>query len=326
MITAFHRFLQNFTPYIFGFCLLMLTLTSIPLVPVQAQSISDLNVLSLECIFPNQPKPDGGTCSDDEALLTQVLTFLRNLAGILAVLVFMYGGYKYFFGGLTGDAAGGKNAIIAGAVGLVIVLMATIIENLIRGSVTEDGLDSGGIIQFIQEDVVNNFLLPLSSIAAVAVIIFGGYKYMTSGLSSDQKDGLDTVKNGVIGLVVVLLAYPIGALIKSILPTGTEEGESGVVLETSPIVELALNIINGFLIPLSSVISVLFLVLGAYYYMTSNGSEDGVKKGRDAIKNAVIGLVVTLLAATIVQIIVYFIPISGAETPAETTTAFLFLD
>jgi hypothetical protein len=67
------------------------------------------------------------------------------------------------------------------------------------------------------------------------------------------------------------------------------------------------TVINGFLIPLSSVVALLFFVLGGYYWMTSNGDEKQVEKAKDAIKNAVIGLVVTLVSATVVQMIIYFV-------------------
>jgi hypothetical protein len=278
---------------------------------VQAQKISDLNILGVECVFSSQ---EG--CDEGNSLVDQLISFAISISGVVATLVFIYGGYKYFFGGFTGDTAAGKQALISGAIGLVIVLSASFIRTLIAGSVTEDGFNADLIIELISEDIITAILLPLSSVLAVLVIIWGGYKYMLAGLPGEQKDGLDTIKSGVTGLVVVLLAYTITGFIQSTLGPG--DGEFGV--EIDGVLGVAITVINGFLIPLSSVIALFFFVLGGYYWMTSNGEEKQVEKAKEAIKNAVIGLVITLLAATIVQMIIYFVRANVDTAPSNQNT------
>ncbi len=311
MIKLFTKLNQLMTPNLKSFLAFFFMLSfalTIASVQVQAQTISDLNILGVECVFSSQ-----AGCSEDNALVDQLISFAIGISGILATLVFIWGGYQYFFGGFTGDTAAGKQAIISGAIGLVIVLSAGFIREIIGGAVTEDGFNVDGITSLIEDDIIRGILLPLSSVVAVLVIIWGGYKYMFAGLPGDQKDGLDTVKAGVTGLVVILLAFAITGFVQDVLGAGGDE--FGVQIDG--ILGLAVTVINGFLIPLSSVIAVFFFVLGGYYWMTSNGDEKQVEKAKEAIKNAVIGLVITLLAATIVQMIIYFVRANVGDVPSS---------
>jgi hypothetical protein len=300
--------LKSLLSFILGAVMLFAVMSS---VPVAAQSINDLDILGIDCFLPGQLG-----CEAGNTLADQLIDFAINTAGVVAVLVLVYGGYQFFFGAVSGDQAKGRKAVTAGVVGLVIVILARPIRDLIFGV---DGTGEGGLVdegRLNNEPILNlindqilPFLVGLSSVAAVLVIVFGGYKYMTSALSSDQKDGLDLVKNGVIGLVVILLANPIINVVRNTIVTEGEGGEESLVLDTSSIVGTAGVVINNFLVPLSSVVALFFLVLGAYYWITSNGDEGQVKKAQTSIRNAVIGLVVALLGATIVQLIIYFIPL-----------------
>jgi hypothetical protein len=50
-------------------------------------------------------------------------------------------------------------------------------------------------------------------------------------------------------------------------------------------------------------VSVLFLVYGGFLYVTDNGSGDSAKKGQKVLVNAIIGLVIAILAYTVVSVI-----------------------
>ena len=54
---------------------------------------------------------------------------------------------------------------------------------------------------------------------------------------------------------------------------------------------------------LSGMIAVVFVIIGGYQYITSGGNEEQAEKGKKAIINAIIGLVVVMLAYAIVTII-----------------------
>jgi hypothetical protein len=308
-MVTWKKTLHQIISFVVGAVMLLGVSTSIP---VAAQSIQDLDILGIDCLLPGQPG-----CESEETLVEQLIDFAINTAAVVAVVVIIYGGYMFFFGAVSGDQAKGRNAVAAGVTGLAIVLLGRPIVDLLFGSgpgagdgiINDGGLNNEPIIRLL-EDQVLPFMIGLSSVAAIIVIVVGGYKYMTSALASDQKDGLDTIKNGVIGLVVILLANPIINIVSStIQTTDGDTGEQELVLDTTTIVGQAGVIINNFLVPLSSVVALFFLVLGAYYWITSNGDENQVKKAQTSIRNAVIGLVVALLGATIVQLIIFFIPL-----------------
>jgi hypothetical protein len=295
LIKSFKRKLSSILKILSVSVAIVLSIFSSIQLPAHAQRISDLNILGIQCILPGQAGCSGGNLFDN------ILEFMLNLAPALAILVIMWGGYKYFFGALSDDNADGKKTILAGVTGLIIVLSARTIQTVVRGSVTANGFSAVALSGFIGD--ISTFLFTIASVVAVLVIIWGGYKYLFSGLPGDQKDGLDTIKNGVIGLVIVLIAIPIKNIVQLTIGGGQQ-----LNLSTNEIVRSATNLITGFLIPVSTVAAVFFIVLGAYYYITAKGDENQVKKGRDAIQNAVIGLVIALLATTIAQLVVYFIP------------------
>ncbi len=56
-----------------------------------------------------------------------------------------------------------------------------------------------------------------------------------------------------------------------------------------------------FLFGISGSLALLMFMYGGFTWVTSGGSEQRITKGRDIVKNAVIGLVIVFLSAAIVQ-------------------------
>ena len=274
--------------------------------PIQthAQSINDINILGVKCFFPGQQG-----CEEGQNIYDIAIDFGLNLAPFLAVLVIMWGGYKYLFSGLPGELEDGKKSIQNGAIGLAIVLAARGIVAVVRGSVTsgDDGVALGGDFLGTQLEVVSNFLFTVVGALAVLVIMWGGYKYLFSGLPGEQEGGKKSIQNGAIGLVVVLVARPLATVVKGIF--GDDETEGELKLETTSVLNFIKTLVSQFLIPLSSVVTVAFFIVGAYYIITARGDDERISAGRNAIRNAVIGLVIVLLSTTIVNLIVLFLPI-----------------
>lgn len=52
------------------------------------------------------------------------------------------------------------------------------------------------------------------------------------------------------------------------------------------------------------IICVLIIIIAGYFYVTSNGNAANIKRAKDAIFGAIIGLVVILLAFTVTQFII----------------------
>ena len=59
-----------------------------------------------------------------------------------------------------------------------------------------------------------NAVLVVSGIILTVIILIGGYKYLTAGGKKDEVEkAKDWIKNGIIGLVIVLLAYSISSYV-----------------------------------------------------------------------------------------------------------------
>ncbi len=144
---------------------------------------------------------------------------------------------------------------------------------------------------------VSDWLVGLGAPLAVIVIIWGGYQFMTGGTDS-KVQGKKTITNGVIGLVIVISAKVIADVVKK---TVTTEGQDGG-LNTAPAVEILGQIFN-VMTYLSAVVAVIFMVYGGILMITAAGSQEKEKKAKDALKNAVIGLVVVGFSIIIVQIV-----------------------
>lgn len=67
-------------------------------------------------------------------------------------------------------------------------------------------------------------------------------------------------------------------------------------------ISLAINLADK-LLQFLGVFALLFIVVGGIIWMTSGGSADKVKKGKEIIKGAIIGLVIVLVAFTIVRMV-----------------------
>ena len=72
---------------------------------------------------------------------------------------------------------------------------------------------------------------------------------------------------------------------------------------TGELDDTIIGILNG-VIGLLSTVAVIYIIVGGVGYMTSNGDSSKVKKAKDTIFYAVIGLIICALAATIVNFVI----------------------
>lgn len=68
--------------------------------------------------------------------ITYLIQFLLQLAGIIAILFIVYGGYQYVVGGISEDKEAGKKTIRNAIIGLIVALSAWIIVNFIQLALT----------------------------------------------------------------------------------------------------------------------------------------------------------------------------------------------
>jgi len=115
-------------------------------------------------------------------------------------------------------------------------------------------------------------------------------------------------------IILGLIAFsPISVLAskfqEGLTATGAKVPELGAV---QTLQSYAANLIQA-LLGLLGIVFVALLIYGGYYYLTSAGNEEKVKKGKNVLKAAVVGIVIVLSGYTLTTFIVNMI-----ETPVVT--------
>jgi hypothetical protein len=82
-------------------------------------------------------------------------------------------------------------------------------------------------------------------------------------------------------------------------------GGTGIAC-TGNVTELIAQIIN-IMLYFAGIIAVVFIIIGGYRYMTSAGSTEGAGAGKKTLINAIIGLVIVILAYVIVRVVTNFL-------------------
>ena len=91
-----------------------------------------------------------------------------------------------------------------------------------------------------------------------------------------------------------------GKVIDECAIIGPEESGEFSFTKALPRIGLA---ITEILLRVAGIVTVAFVMVGGFKYMTSQGEPDGLKKAQGTVINALIGLAISVLAVTIVSFI-----------------------
>ena len=72
------------------------------------------------------------------------------------------------------------------------------------------------------------------------------------------------------------------------------------------------RLVINWALAIAFIAAVIVLIFGGFLYITSAGNDDQAKKGRTAIQNALIGVVIIVLSYVIVQIVYRFVSGQGS--------------
>lgn len=129
-----------------------------------------------------------------------------------------------------------------------------------------------------------------------------------------MKKNIKTISSTVF--LVALLCLPFfvfaegdassSSIMGKLQAVGDNSGYNANTNETS--LSSGLGIIVNMILSLLGVVFIILTIFGGFQWMTAGGNEDQVKKAQDRIKSAVIGLVITLSAYAVWNLIErYFI-------------------
>ena len=101
----------------------------------------------------------------------------------------------------------------------------------------------------------------------------------------------------LISLLSFFLVSPVwaGANVFSLVDEVGSGAEYGASKEPEEVVAMVIQAVLGFL----GIIFVVLMIIGGIQWMTAEGNEESVKKAKNRIKNAVIGLVIVVLSYAI---------------------------
>jgi Type IV secretion system pilin len=310
---------------IFGACVSFATILSASAATSPQQNgISFLQPTNLKCIFFLESKK--GDCSEEQALTTVIQKFLIDLAPFVTTVLIIFGGYEYFVDEQAKKTSA-KSTIFAAISGYIIIILAPVITKVIRDTFNGDvnkPIDPTALISLLEQ--FTNLLIDLSSIAAVVVIVLGGYAYflqffINAGKQEGKLNGRELLIAGIIGLIVTTIAKPLVSFIKSIFgPTSSGTLE----LKTESIITFVRNVLANFLIPFASVVTLICIVASAYLWLTAGSDEERVKNAKKTLTAALIGLVIVLLSTTIVQLIIYFVNTGSGFIPGSSNASEIF--
>ena len=275
-------------------------------------SISYLNLTDYDCFFPQQ-----SNCN--KPIYPEIIAFLKAISLPLVTLFIIFGGFEWIND--TSVKRTSANATIAAAIGgYIVIMLSDKIVDVVTKTIKPDGFDPTAINALL--DNLIDFGLNISTVFCVACLVIAGYSYYVEyfwneGRQQDKLQPTNLIYGAVTGLVIITLARPLIAFVKSIFNV---EG-ANLAFQNQPIINLIQNFLVRFAIPLSSIIAVVFLVIAGYFRMNSQGDAKKVEASDGMIKNAVIGFVVILLCTTMVQLITFFIkPVQGFISPDSTSS------
>lgn len=171
----------------------------------------------------------GGTgssiCADKDSaeassIVKQIINLLLYAIGALSVIMIIFSGLKYI--NSRGDAESiksAKNTLQYAVVGLIVALVAFVIVNFVIqkfgvGTSAQEGFKAiGGTGNESLPGVIGtvvDLLLYFVGALSVIMIIYGGFKYVTSaGDTSAVASAKNTILYAVIGVIVSVLVYSI---------------------------------------------------------------------------------------------------------------------
>jgi len=134
------------------------------------------------------------------------------------------------------------------------------------------------------------FILNVAPAVAFTVALFASFLL----LIGKEKEGRSWLGKAIIGLVAIFAITTIVGLIE----------QSIEAKNVNPITNFVIQVVNSFIIPLASIVSLIYFIIGSYKVIFSGADEGQVKEGWKYMRNAIIGFVIVLLSFSLAQVII----------------------
>jgi len=134
---------------------------------------------------------------------------------------------------------------------------------------------------------------------AIFFVVLGAFFYVASGGNEEKIDqGKQMIYGSGIAIVIVMLS---GVLIRTLHKPS--EGSTGNLAEIPKVIGNATNILIGII----GAFTILMIGYSALLYMTGRGDSDKIENAQNALRYAIYGLIVGILAYAIANTIIHFL-------------------
>jgi hypothetical protein len=169
----------------------------------------------------------------------------------------------------------------------------------------------GGEVVLLVTMAIIEILLFVAGFLAGFMIIFGAFRFITSQGESQKVVAARTIiANAIVGLVIAVVASKVVSFIAARLATSAVKNTStgGGALDNANIPQnvadaASLQSLLGFIFVLAGAIAVLVITIAGFNFITSQGEPQKIASARMTILYAVVGLVISVFAFTIVKFV-----------------------
>jgi hypothetical protein len=242
--------------------------------------------------------------------LQRLTELILSLAAVIALVFLLYSALKLTYAGDNEETMEqGKNGVVYGLGGLVLLLMITpLVRNVFyRGGDGRSFEDPAAIAETARQGTdlllgALNWVEAIVVIVAVGFIIFAGLRMITALGDSDQ---ISKARGSIlyVGLgIVIILFYEIIVQILYTYIIGDD-----LVVAYEPDAETGvfqlIQAINYFL-QFVGVVAFLSFVYGGGLMITAFGSDDQIEKGKKILTGSIIGIVLILTSYVLVELFI----------------------
>ncbi len=138
-----------------------------------------------------------------------------------------------------------------------------------------------------------DMLLGIANYVAVIMVMYGGFLYLTAGSNEQQVGkGKKVITNAAIGVAIMTAASAVIGIVREVSGWFSSSVKAGFV-----------SVANKAFI-WAGLLAILMIIWGAIQYSTSAGDPGKIQKSKKTIINSVIGVVIVILAASIVNLVI----------------------
>lgn len=153
-------------------------------------------------------------------------------------------------------------------------------------------------------------LLFVAGLLAGFFIIYGAFKFILSqGESGKVVSARTTIANAVVGLIIAVVASRVVSFISARLASSAQSAANssnilgGANLPQNLADTASIQNLLGFVFALAGAIALLVITIAGFNFVTSQGEPQKVATARMTILYAIVGLVISVFAFTIVKFV-----------------------